>query len=58
MIIAPAMPASLLGARAGGGLIVRYLLSIIAALAGTALFFAAFFPGSRGPGPGAAAPTV
>lgn len=52
------MPASLLGARAGGGLIVRYLLSIIAALAGTALFFAAFFPGSRGPGPGAAAPTV
>ena len=40
---------SLLGQRAQGGLVVRYLLSIVTALVGTAIFFAAFFPGSRGP---------
>jgi ethanolaminephosphotransferase len=49
------MTVSLLGARARAGLIVRYLLSIVAALAGTAIFFAAFFPGSRGPGEAARA---
>ena len=40
---------SLLGARAPWGLIMRYLLSIVTAIVGTAIFFAAFFPGSRGP---------
>jgi hypothetical protein len=38
----------LLGQRARWGLIARYILSIVAALVGTAIFFAAFFPGSRG----------
>ena len=33
--------------RARGGLLARYLLSIATALTGAAVFFAAFFPGSR-----------
>lgn len=40
---------TLLGQRAQWGLIARYLLSSVTALVGTAIFFAAFFPGSKGP---------
>jgi len=40
---------SMLARRAPWSLIARYFLSITTALAGTAIFFTAFFPGSRGP---------
>ena len=39
----------MLARRAPWSLIARYLLSITTALVGTAIFFTAFFPGSRGP---------
>ena len=47
----------MLGQRAPSGLIARYLLSIVTALAGTAIFFTAFFPGSRGPASASARPS-